>query len=306
MVRRATTRPGHPVLCVGGVLPAPAHRIAHSAGRHGMARLRFELRGRRTVLASQHTRAPLQVMKPLWDASGACVVILLSPTGGVVSGDEVELDITVGAGARAVVTTQSATRAYKMEVGRAHQGVRIALEAGSVLEYHPCPLILYGSADLEQDLEARIGTDASLAFSETVMSGRLARGESLAFRRYSTQISVRDDDGLLLHERSAVEPSIGNVSGLGALDGFGCWGSWYLMGSRGLDSNGWEQLRSLADACLPDDGSAIGGISRLRRCGIVGRVMAKRVELITTSFQALGDVATERVLGLAPVVLRRY
>jgi len=74
-------------------------------GRDGALRLDFERRGAATVVADCRFTLPLQVLAPVALDDPAAVVSILNPTGGLVGGDHLAIDVHVGAGAHAVLTT---------------------------------------------------------------------------------------------------------------------------------------------------------------------------------------------------------
>ena len=213
---------------------AVSRGISHPSARHGALRLAFELRGGRTVLTEQYGHAPLRVMRPIGHPSGAALVYLLSPTGGVLQGDRYEVSIRVGAGARALFTTQAATKVYGMDGEGASQAIRIHVESDGLLEYLPDPIILYADSDFRQEVDITLDAGARMIYQEIVMPGRIARGERLAFRRFSARLTARDAEGVLLHENAVLSRGDG-LDALGGLDGFTCWGSWYGLGLGPMD-----------------------------------------------------------------------
>jgi urease accessory protein len=71
---------------------------------------------------------------------------ILNPTGGIVQDDRPEVDLLVRAQAKVLVTTQSATKVYRMEDGVAAETNRFVVEAGGLLEYLPDQTIPYAAA----------------------------------------------------------------------------------------------------------------------------------------------------------------
>src|SRR5580765_6083218 len=83
----------------------------HSPGWQAELALRFAHRGARTVLASRHQRGPLMVQRPFYpEADGVCHTYVLHPPAGIVGGDQLNLSVTLEAGAHALITTPAATR----------------------------------------------------------------------------------------------------------------------------------------------------------------------------------------------------
>src|SRR5690606_31918325 len=128
----------------------------HGIGRDGVLRLMFALRGGETVLTEMYSRPPLQVMRAIHDAAGCLCVYLLSPTGGVVQGDRYMIRVVVGAGTHTMITTQAATKVYRMPEDCAEQVVQIEVERGAVCEFVPDAAILFADADFRQRIDVRL------------------------------------------------------------------------------------------------------------------------------------------------------
>lgn len=261
----------------------------HSIGREGELRLSFARRGERTILAEQYSRPPLQVMRAIPDAAGILCVYLLSPTGGVVQGDRYRIDLEIGDEARALFTTQSATKIYRMPEGCAEQVTTINVGRGAFFEYVPDAAILFADADYHQRTEVTLEPGALALLYDIVMPGRLARGERLQFRRFANRTRVSDARGLLVYDAAVIQPAELDLDALGRLEGYPCWGSATLVGDLaawGLDAAALVTETASALSHLPKrDG--IGGASVLVRNGLTVRVISQRLETIYDAFTAL-------------------
>ena len=97
-------------------------------------------------------RVPLQVMKPRYDESGCACVYLLSPTGGVVQGDDYQIDVTLAPNTHATLTTQASTKAYAMPRQGATQSMRVRVGQDATFEYLPDSTILFRDANFIQGI----------------------------------------------------------------------------------------------------------------------------------------------------------
>jgi urease accessory protein len=184
-------------------IAAQAGRLdtAVQPGMRGGVRLRAERIGGRTRITDLAWRPPLQVLRahhtdPAWPDLAS--VILASPAGGILQGDRLTIDISVGPGARLRVGTQSATRIYRTPAGEARQAVRLEVEQGGYLEYLPDPFIPYAGSRFISRTTAIVASDAALIIGEVVAPGRAARGEVLAFDGYESTVEIGRPDGMLL------------------------------------------------------------------------------------------------------------
>ena len=167
----------------------------------GGVRLRAERIAGRTRITGQVCRPPLQVLRAHHvdpELPDLASVILASPSGGILQGDQLTIDIWVGPGARLRVGTQSATRLYRAPASEARQVIRLEVEAGGYLEYLPDPFIPYAGSRFSSHTTAIAAEDAAILVSEVVAPGRAARDEILAFDRFESTVAIVRPDGMLL------------------------------------------------------------------------------------------------------------
>jgi urease accessory protein len=153
---------------------------------------------------------------------------------------------------------------------------------------------------ITQTVDVSLGEGARLVYHEVVVPGRVARGERLAFRRFTTRLTVRDDSGVLLHERASLEGGEA-LDAIGGLDGFTCWGSWYCLGvgERADDAvAAANERRSSAE-------SSMMGVTTLPG-GVAARALAHTAQPIERAFGELADAVYRAALGIERIDLRKY
>ncbi len=170
-------------------------------GRDGALRLRFERRGPATVVAGCRYTLPLQVLAPVALDDPAAVVSILNPTGGLVGGDRLSIDVEVGAGAHALLTTPSATRVYRTDAEDAVQSVKISIGPQAAVEWVPDHTIPFAGSALRQTLDVDMDATARLILVDAFSAGRIGRGEAWQFAVLDSAVSVRDQHGWLLCDR---------------------------------------------------------------------------------------------------------
>src|SRR5882672_7434500 len=90
--------------------------------------LRIEARQGASLLTHCRHLGPLRVQRPFYpEGRDVCHVCVLHPPGGLVSGDELAIDVGVGSGARALVTTPAASKVYRSDGRRAVQTQRLSV-----------------------------------------------------------------------------------------------------------------------------------------------------------------------------------
>jgi urease accessory protein len=274
--------------------------VAPRVGRDGALSLCFERRGTATVLAACRFTLPLQVLAPVSLDDAACVVSLLNPTGGVVGGDRLTIEVEVGAGAHACLTTPSATRIYRTAGAVAEQRTHLVLAPGAVAEWVPDHTIPSAGAALRQSLTVEAGAGATLIAIDAFAAGRVARGEAWRFARLDSALTVRDAGGLLLHDRFVLAGGPG-WPGLGLAEGRPYFASVIVLGESGLDGF----VADLPAALAPVPG-AVAAAARLPRRGALVRCLAADAPALADALVSVWALARRRLLGLPPLALRKF
>jgi urease accessory protein len=268
-------------------------------GRDGALRLGFERRRGTTVLARCRCALPLQVLAPLALADAAAVVSMLNPTGGVVGGDRLAIDVDIGPGAHACLTTPSATRVYRTAGEPAVQRVHVALAPGAVVEWVPDHVIPSAGAALRQSLEVDAGEGATLIAVDAFAAGRVACGEAWRFALLDSALTVRDAAGLVLHDRFVLGGGA-RWGGLGFAEARPYFATVVVVAEVGLD----DLVAGMSDALAPVDGFTAAA-ARLPRRGVMIRCLAAAAPALTDGLGALWRLARQHVLGLPPIALRK-
>lgn len=175
----------------------------------------------RTVLAGRRQRFPLRTTVPfrLDEAlPGMAWVYVQNPTGGVFAGDVLALDITALPATQVHLTTQSATKLYRMhDRGEACQRTALHVGAGAYVENLPDPLIPHAGSRYRQTTVVDMAPDAICISAETLCPGRRAHGERFAFDLVQLRTDVHADGRLLCTERLQFEPLRGRLDRPGVM-----------------------------------------------------------------------------------------
>jgi urease accessory protein len=90
---------------------------------HASLQLDYTLESERSVARYLHN-GPLRILQSLYpEGDAVCHNVLVHPPSGLVGGDTLDMQVTVGEGAHGLVTTPGATRFYRSEAGLATQQV---------------------------------------------------------------------------------------------------------------------------------------------------------------------------------------
>ena len=153
----------------------PPQMRSGAVGKSGYLRLGFERRGDRTILADLERRAPYMAQRVLHCDPGLpdlAWLFMITTSGCVLQGDRLALDVTLARGARAHLTTQSATKIHTMDANHAAQTQTITLADDAYLEFLPEPLIPHRRARFASDTRIVVAPTATLLYSEIVQPGR--------------------------------------------------------------------------------------------------------------------------------------
>ena len=146
--------------------------------------LQNDLDRQKTIITRKQTQVPLYVQKALHydlDYPSMAHVFILSPSGGILQGDRYRMDVELKNNAISHLTTQGATRIYKMESNYATHMVTLNLKDNSYLEFIPEQIIPYKNSRFYQKTNLDIDESSTVIYSETIVPGRIAMGEMFDF-----------------------------------------------------------------------------------------------------------------------------
>ena len=144
----------------------------------GMAGVVFARKDGATRLAHLYQSGSLRVRFPRGDGR-APEAVLINTAGGATGGDSFGCDITVRRRAGAVVTTQAAEKTYRAAAGETSVSTRLRVGSGGWLVWVPQETILFDQARLRRSLSLAVAAGGRLLACESLVFGRLARGESV-------------------------------------------------------------------------------------------------------------------------------
>lgn len=244
----------------------------------------------RTVLATQSFRAPYHLSKPYWDTDSRTLLVqIVNPTAGILAGDRLESDVAVDASASLLVTTPSASRVFKMKDGAAECRQHFRVAAGGWLEVMPEPLVPHRGCSYRQATTIEVEPSGELFFADLLMPGRVAHGETWAWKNLCLETTVRLGGELILRER--FEHTGDSLRALAELAGSGpgaCFGNAVLLSENNSGETAWRK----AIGALHGDGLWIG-VSQLRRGGWSLKFVAKNGVLLRRGLRAVRQTLSE-------------
>ena len=186
--------------------PTLDRRGMEEVGRCARLELVFARRDGRTVLAHGYAEPPLRVGRWFPDGETAHMVLATSAPG-IFGGDSVEQTILVEPHAEVHLRSQSALQVHPSADGSAAR-LRSSYRVGEGGRLHCLwdPVIPFAGARLDQRIEVQLEAGARLYWSDSLMSGRLARGERWQFASLAHELKVFRADRLQYLERYRIAP----------------------------------------------------------------------------------------------------
>ena len=134
---------------------------------------------------------PLRVLKTLFpEGPAVCHTVVVHPPGGIVGGDTLAIDLTLGDGAHALVTTPGATRFYRSGGARAAQAIRARVDAGGRLEWLPLETLVHSGARADNKMTFELAPGAEMFGWDCVALGLPAADAPFVAGDYRHDIAV--------------------------------------------------------------------------------------------------------------------
>jgi urease accessory protein len=275
--------------------------LTDEVGKWGVLRLTLAPRRGRTVVADQYWRIPLQGLPPSYqDGDDEAFVYLLNPTGGIVQGDRLHTAITLAPGARAVISTQSATKVYRMDEAYAEEVNHYTLNGDAVLECLPDQTIPFAGSRFYRSTRIDLDPDATLILTDLLAAGRVARGECFGFQQLFVEVEVSVGEEPCLVDRLQLCPADGRVDRLGLWNAHAYYGSLYAYSPR-LDESLATELAELVEG-----GEGVyGGAGQPAPGFAVARVLGHTTWAVRELLFEAWDLLRRRLVGKPARQLRK-
>ena len=268
-------------------------------GKIGFLKLTLESDSQRnkTIITEQLSRVPLYVQKALYyddTIPSMAHVFVLSPSGGVLQGDRYRTDIELKNGAISHITTQGATRMYKMNSNYATQMINLNVGKNCYLEFLPEQLIPYKNSRYYQKATFKIDDSATLVYSETIVPGRVAMGELFDYDVCCLKTLCYDDkQEIKFHDNCILEPKKQTMNSLGIFGNKTAHSMMYVVTKQECIEELYETINQL----FKDNDEIIGGASILpNNSGLSVRVLSNSSELNKTTVYNIAQIVRKQII----------
>lgn len=220
-------------------------------------------------LTDLHFTPPMRLFRPHGESGEPRTVVIANVAGGVVGGDRLSVSIDVGADEALLATTQAAEKVYRSAGAEAELVNRFSVAEGAELEMLSSGTILFDGARLARSTEIDVAAGGRAAYAETVVFGRIARGEVFATGALRDRIRLRRDGRLLWADDFALADDIqGLTAARAGLDGARALSTLLLVGAGASAAVGIARD-------LPAPEQVRVGVSALADDLVVVRVLAR-------------------------------
>jgi len=250
---------------------------------------------------------PLKVVRAFAQPDGAASVHLHNVSGGVLAGDQLEMQVHVRRGAHAQITSTSATRLYRQRgtSGVACQRNIVRIDEDGLLEYVPDPIIPFAHAELQQHTHIALAPGAGVIWWEVLSPGREAHGERFDYSALTLRTEIYADNNPIAIERICLQPKTQELQTLAQFGAFSHYATFYAcrVGSAvsDLEAQLSEQAQTLSQSPL----QALWGASALTAHGVAVRGLAHNSRTLMAGLHALWQCAKQALYGRNAVLPRK-
>ena len=164
---------------------------------------------RGSVLKQCRHKGPLYVQKAFYpEGRDLAHLYLLHPPGGMVSGDDLRINVEMSADARALITTPGAGRVYKAREDKTlqTQHIQLRLAPGSSLEWMPLENIIYPGANTQLHTDVYLDEESAFIGWEISCFGLPASGQSFDSGALKQRLQVFRQGRLKVREALQLNP----------------------------------------------------------------------------------------------------
>jgi urease accessory protein len=275
-------------------------------GRVGELKLHYAKLDGRTVIAHSYFTTPWKLLPPIYlDDTGAAYTLLVNPSGGLVGGDGLSIDMNLDRDTHVLISAPSANRVYRSEEKLSEQLITIMVGPHAILEWLPEHTIPFAGSRFRQAIHANLAPGAAIILWDALASGRIARAERWAFTHLENEIQITTATGEALVERYILDPTT-DLGRVGLAEEWDYVASLYVV-SDAVSPETWADLELKVAAILGElPGQVLGGVSRPAVPGLAIKLLARTAPDLTHLLDLLWAAARGALWNLPPVSLRKY
>lgn len=194
--------------------------VLATQGWRAHLQLTFARPAERTCLVERRHRGPLLVQRPFYPEGEVCHAYIVHPPGGIVGGDELQLEVDARDGAHVLLTTPAAAKFYRSDGRTARQNQTLRAN-DTTLEWLPQESIFYPQARVRSTTRIELGAQAKLIGWEIACLGLPARKQPFDAGELRLHLELYVDGKPLLIDRLRISGGAADRWGLGGHEAIG-------------------------------------------------------------------------------------
>jgi urease accessory protein len=279
------------------------------SGKLGVLQLSLEKDkfNNKTSIKNQFYKTPLCIKRALYleeTCPEMAYIYIISPSGGILQGDRYRIDISLENSAISHITTQSASRIYKMNKNFGTQIINLNVNKGCYLEFIPDQLIPFKDSRYYQVSNIKVHESATCIYSEILTPGRVASNESFEYDICYMKVRALDHlNKLRLIDIAKLEPKKENIKSFGIMDNYDIFGNVYILLPKDKLKNIKDEINILLNENL---NNIMGGCTTLPDdSGLLVRLLGTFVYDIRNMIYLILKIIRKKVLNISFTGIRK-
>ena len=240
--------------------------------------LEFSLTASGSQLTRTKRNGPLTVQKAFYPEGRDCAhIYLLHPPAGIVSGDELRINIQVNAQAHSLVTTPGANRFYRarkdLSIGDSKQvqHCELDLKAKAKCENFPLETIIYEGADGFNTVDVHLKSDSAYLGWDITCLGLPRSGQLFKNGHYTQLNRVYCEDTLIYHDRITIKPDNQIHQHMAGLNNHNVFATFMAYAPDGLISDAQHKVlvEQLRDSIIKANAEKKISITKIRQLLVI-------------------------------------
>jgi urease accessory protein len=195
----------------GAEVAASFARLPGAGGVCGAAEIGFAAIGGASRLRHLYQHDPLRVLFPLPEPGEGVLAVLVTTSGGLVAGDDLNILLRAEPGAVAHVTTSAAEKVYRSTGATTSITQSCSIAPGGWLEYLPQETILFDGARLRRHTIVELAASAGFVGGGIIVFGRRARGERFTAGLLHERIEIHRDGRLVWGDALHIDGDVASI-----------------------------------------------------------------------------------------------
>ena len=253
----------------------------------------------RTIISHRQHKGPLAIQRPFYPEGDVCHVYLLHPPGGVVGGDELQIEVLLKDEAQVLITTPGATKFYRNTGQLAYQKQQLKVADGCALEWFPQENIFFDNTHSQLTTAVSLEKSARFMGWEIQCYGRPAAKEKFTTGQVTTTLNIYRDGKPILHDRLQLNNN-SELNSMACINNYPCFGTFV---STYATTELLDKARTAVEALNTSSKKIEIGITLLDDI-LIARCLGQHSEQVSTVLKAVWSALREEVMQ-RPVCLPR-